>query len=236
MADEERTACELNGDASVHERWAWVLANLPAIGKDSRNTQQDFKYRGIEAVLNELKPLFGKAGVFVIPARQKAEYGSYTTGRGTLMNTCKIQAMWQIWGVKGDHFTAETVGEASDTFDKGTSKAQTAAFKYLLWPGLAIAYDNVDNDGETPEEGVAQQPTGAERKFREMNPPKEPKSSDDITQPQINKIRIEANKLGIAEDGTDMEEHAVLAGITWPGSLSGLTKGDASKLIDRLVG
>ena len=239
--EEEETACELDTDASVYERWAWVQSCLPPIPKERKNTQQNFNYRGIDDVLDKGKKLVGKAGVFIMPARQRAEYGSYTTGRGTMMNTCRITCMWQIWGVKGDHMTAETVGEAADAFDKSTSKAQTAAFKYLLWPSLWIA-ENLDNDGETPEAAVPSEasvdPAQALRdRVTAMKAPPEPSAADPITQPQINKIRIETNKLGMAEDGTEVKTKVNSYGDPgWPGSLRDLKKWQASRLIDELVG
>jgi hypothetical protein len=244
MPDEEATACELDATATVYERWSWVQDQLPAIGKDSVNKQQGFNYRGIDAVLNKLKPLLGKAGVFIMPARQKATYEQRSTAKGTVMHVCKIDAMWQIHGVGGDHFTAETVGEASDIFDKATSKAQTAAFKYLLWPGLAIA-ENEDNDGQTPEEtvhkgtieGVKAGATKVEQKFAQMNPPPDiDPSADPVTPPQINKIRLETRKLGMAEAGTEVQEWVDGFGDPgWPGALNRLTKWQASRLIDELV-
>jgi len=243
MAEDE-TACELNGDATVYERWSWVQSKLPGIGKDSLNEQQKFKFRSIDAVLKEIRPLFGKAGVFVIPARQEARYEERNTRGGGVTHVCKLRAMWQIYGVKGDHFTAETVGESADSFDKGTSKAQTMAFKYLLWPSLAIA-ENEDPDGETQGEGAT---TGAlddlekggaalRDRVAQMDKPRAPSAADPATAPQLANIRRLCGQSGYAEDGTDVAKAVTSFGEPgWPGGLSLLEKWQASRLIDWLKG
>lgn len=138
----------------IDERWSWVLSHLPAIGKDSRNEQQGFNYRSIDTVLNHLKPLLSAASVHIIPVRQTFERGSYTTGRGTVMQTCTVTSTWQVRSASGDFFEAETVGEGADAGDKATSKAQTMAFKYLLWPALAIASNDDPDGGSVEGEGI----------------------------------------------------------------------------------
>lgn len=139
---------------SVHERWNAVLARLPGIGKDSQNTQQNFKYRSIDAVLKEAHGLFGEEGVHVVPVAQRPSYGERTTARGTIMVVCYLEVDWKVYGLDGDSFDAQTLGEGVDSGDKATSKAQTMAFKYLLWPTLIVA-DHEDPDGKAVEDSVS---------------------------------------------------------------------------------
>ena len=44
-----------------------AMAEIGAIGKDSVNQQQGFKYRGIDAVYNTLYPVMAKYGLFITP-------------------------------------------------------------------------------------------------------------------------------------------------------------------------
>lgn len=134
----------------VDDRWNFVLEHLPAIGKDSSGEGLTYKFRSIDTVLDHLNPLLAAAGVHIIPTRQQFERGSYVTKHGTVMNTVTVTSTWQIRDVEGGFFYAETVGEGSDAGDKATSKAQTMAFKYLLWPALAIN-SNEDPDGVVVE-------------------------------------------------------------------------------------
>jgi ERF superfamily len=237
----EPTRCELNGDAKVAERWHWVLSKLPAIPKSSRNQQQGFNYRSIDQVLDQLKPLLSAAGVFILPARQQAQHVEWQAKTGGAIHVTRVAVDWQIWGVNGDWITAQTVGEAADAYDKATSKAQTAAFKYLLWPSLAIN-ENDDNDGHTPEETVRRP---AKESFEEgaaalrervatMDPPTS-SGAEPASMKQVNKVRIQCRDLGYAEEGSEIVELVESLGEPgWSGSLVKLEKWQASALIDKL--
>lgn len=196
---------------SVHERWNKVLKELPAIGKNRVNQQQGFKFRGVDDVLDKVHPLFGKHGVHVIPTRQASERSQRTTKSGGVIHVVNMTVDWRIWGIEGDSFDAQTEGEGTDSGDKATSKAQTMAFKYLLWPALAVAEnEETDADGQTPEDTTA---------VRDAPTPK-----------QLGMIRGLMDELGMsAEDArTDackVADREVL-------HLSDLTKSEASKLID----
>jgi len=226
------TACELDTAAPVALRWLWVQEHLPGIPKGSLNEKQGFKYRSIDAVLIVVHRLFALAGVFVLPARQQATY------------VTRITVDWQIYGAKGDWITGQTLGEAADTFDKATSKAQTAAFKYLLWPSLSVA-DNDDNDGQTPEEtqnrsrlsreAVSEGAEALRDRVAGMDAPA-PSGPERATQPQINKIRMCLRDNGnLPEEGSDVVQAVNSFGDPgWQGSLSKLEKWQASRLIDHL--
>mgnify|MGYP000252459181 CR=1 FL=1 len=43
------------------------MEDVGVVGKDSLNKQQNFKYRGIDAVINALNPAFIKHHLFVVP-------------------------------------------------------------------------------------------------------------------------------------------------------------------------
>lgn len=150
---------------TVDQRWNQVLNELPAIGKNSRNQQQGFNYRSIDSVLDKVKPLLGKHGIHVIPVAQVCDRTARTTAKGNQLNVCYMTVEWQIRSVDGDFFTAETCGEGTDSGDKATSKAQTMAFKYLLWPSLAIAEnDETDADAYSVDASVpAQKSTTTKR-------------------------------------------------------------------------
>jgi hypothetical protein len=49
----------------IYERIALINKEVEAIEKNQENTQQHFKYRGVDQVLNELHNLFAKHDVFI---------------------------------------------------------------------------------------------------------------------------------------------------------------------------
>ena len=44
-----------------------AMRKVGAIGKDSVNTQQKYKFRGIDAVYNALNPVMSELGLFICP-------------------------------------------------------------------------------------------------------------------------------------------------------------------------
>ena len=236
----ESTRCELDANAIVAVRWLWVQEHLPAIPKASTNSQQGFKYRSIDDVLKKVHKLFGQAGIFILPARQQATYVEWEGASGKAIHVARVTCDWQVYGANGDWITAQTVGQAADAFDKATSKAQTAAFKYLLWPSLSIA-ENEDNDGQTPEstvhrstrQSVEQGGAVVRQRFAEMDQPDPGVKMASMK--QVNKVRIQARDLGLAEEGSEMVGHVNSFGEPgWPGSLVKLQAWQISQLIDKL--
>lgn len=229
---------------SVDERWNKVLAELPAIGKNSVNQQQGFKFRSIDDVLDRLKPLFAKHGVHPVPVRQTADRTDRPTRSGGILNVCYITVDWEIRSVDGDFMTAQTLGEGTDSGDKSTSKAQTMALKYLLWPSLSIA-TNEDPDSETQPESVARasKPRAAkpEPEFEEVNGEQIPLSprmettrsgppSDLASPKQVGYLKSLLDNQGFSQEDivTMVAQHCP----PWPDSLRNLSKKQASVMIE----
>lgn len=71
---------------NIYESIAAIMQEIPAIGKDKKNQQQNFNYRGIDDVMNALQPILSKHRVFVVPEvlAQNREERKNSKG-GTLM-------------------------------------------------------------------------------------------------------------------------------------------------------
>ena len=52
---------------NIFESITAIMQEIPAIGKEKKNQQQGFKYRGIDDVMNALQPILSKYKVFVVP-------------------------------------------------------------------------------------------------------------------------------------------------------------------------
>jgi len=140
---------------SIHVLMGRVLAELPAIGKNQKNVQQGFMYRGYDDVLNALNPLLGKHGVFVLPNVIERTEGERATARGGIMYVVNLHVKYRFYGPAGDYVEASAWGEGTDSGDKATNKAMTGALKYILFQAFAISTsENSDGDASTPEETV----------------------------------------------------------------------------------
>ena len=71
---------------NIYESISAIMQEIPAIGKDKKNQQQGFKYRGIDDVMNALQPILSKNKVFVVPeVLEQSREERQTNKGGTLM-------------------------------------------------------------------------------------------------------------------------------------------------------
>jgi hypothetical protein len=139
----------------VQQAVAQVIAEMPAVGKDQRNTAQNFSYRGIDDVLAALKPCMGKAGVVIVPTVEHRETSERATRGGGILFVVTLGIRYRIYGPRGDSLEAFVWGEGTDSGDKATQKAMTGAFKYLLFELFCVAGQaEGDADAHSPEEAV----------------------------------------------------------------------------------
>lgn len=160
---------------TIHERMTAILAELPALGKDSFNEQQRFHYRAHDDVLNALNPLLAKYGVYVTPDVIERVQNVRTTASGKAMYEVNLHVRFTFHGEDGSSVTASGWGEGTDLGDKATNKAMTGAFKYVLFQTFAISTAEAsDADDESPEETMAQAESRQAREER-ATPKKVPK-------------------------------------------------------------
>ncbi|MGW3135953.1 ERF family protein [Streptomyces sp. NPDC001139] len=135
--------------------WLRVRRDIRAISKDQLYNQAGtrFNFRGVDTVVNVFGPVTLKHGVNVMSSKVEASYGEKTTAKGTKMRECSVLVTWTIMGPMGDTLTLQTMGEALDTADKATTKAQSVALRTLLLGfGLTPTHDK-DPDADRIERG-----------------------------------------------------------------------------------
>ncbi|MEU8886691.1 ERF family protein [Streptomyces sp. NPDC048442] len=139
----------------VHLAWLRVRRDIRAIAKGEQYNGGGtrFNFRGVDTVVNTFGPVTLKHGINVIPQQVNAEYRDTTTSKGNKMRECTVRVTWLIIGPKGDTITAQSQGEALDSADKGTAKAQSVALRVLLLSsGLTPTHDK-DPDASHVERG-----------------------------------------------------------------------------------
>lgn len=128
-----------------------VMADVGAIGKDKKNQQQGFKYRGIDDVMNALQPAMVKHGIFVAPTiiEQKREERQANKGGNLIYSICTIK--YTFYAKDGSNVDVTVIGEGMDSGDKATNKAMSIAFKYACFQVFCIPTEEMkDPDAETP--------------------------------------------------------------------------------------
>ena len=140
----------------VHLAWLRVRREIRAIGKGSEYNERGtrYSYRAADTVVQYFGPVTIKHGVNVLPFRTETTYGSKQTKSGSTMRECSVTVTWHIVGPKGDFLVTQTAGEALDTSDKSTTKAQTVALRNLLLNGGLIPTNDRDPDADRIERGI----------------------------------------------------------------------------------
>lgn len=136
---------------TVVEALSAVMEDVQKVGKDSRNTQQNFNFRGIDAVVNAVGPALRKHGVVVVPTGTSWESERYQTKSGAQMRGITLTVTFRFYGPAGDHIEACASGESSDSGDKAMPKAHSVAYRTLLLQALCIPTDEPDPDSQSHE-------------------------------------------------------------------------------------
>lgn len=148
-------------DLPVHHAVAAVMAQVQAVAKAERNDQQNFNFRGIDAVVNAVGPALRAHGVVVTPELLELERSTVEVGRNrTPMGHVAVTVRYRFIGPQGDHLDAIVPGEAMDSGDKATAKAMSVAFRTALLQGLALPTDEPDPDATSYERTAPTATTG----------------------------------------------------------------------------
>ena len=133
---------------AIHE----AMEVCQAVGKDSRNPQQGYKYRGIDAVMNAINPALRKAGIFCAPEVLETHREERTTKAGATLIYSTVTVKYTFFAEDGSSITATVIGEGMDSGDKSYNKAMSAAFKYALFQVFCIPTEEmVDSETDSPE-------------------------------------------------------------------------------------
>ena len=137
---------------NIFEAISKVMNDVGAIGKNSTNDTQHYKYRGVEAVMNALQPALIKHHVFVIPEVLEQIREERTNSKGTLLIYSMLKVRYKFYAEDGTFVEATVVGEGMDSGDKASNKAMSAAFKYACFQTFCIPTEEmVDSEADSHE-------------------------------------------------------------------------------------
>ena len=158
---------------NIYETIAAVMGEIGAVGKDSTNAQQGFKFRGIDAVMNAINPALVKYKLFITPEILEHTREERTNAKGTTLiySICRIK--YTFYAEDGSSVSSTVIGEGMDTGDKATNKAMSIAFKYACFQVFCIPTEEMaDPDAECHEVKPKQ-----EKKEAKKEPAKQEKAS-----------------------------------------------------------
>ncbi|QSR18446.1 ERF family protein [Novosphingobium sp. KA1] len=154
------------------------------IGKDRRNTQQGYNFRGIDDVYNALCGVLASNRLLMLPfvVDQKREERQSAKG-GVLNYTILTVDFKLVSALDGSKDTVRMVGEAMDSADKSSNKAQSAAMKYAALQVFMIPTEG-DNDADATTHDLAP------RQQQEVRP---------VNTAQLSKLKIMLDALKLTE-------------------------------------
>lgn len=145
-------------EGKIFELIPEAMRRIGAIGKDSVNKQQGFKYRGIDAVYNALNPVMSDLGLFLVPEvldhrREERETEKQINGQ-TVKSMLKYSILtmkYTMFAPDGSNVSCVVIGEGMDSGDKASNKAMSIAMKYAAFQLFMIPTEEtaVDPDAET---------------------------------------------------------------------------------------
>lgn len=139
-------------NGKIYEAISSIMAEIGAIGKEKKNQQQGFMYRGIDDVMNALQPSLVKHKVFIVPEVTSEAREEKVNKNGTLLFYVRLGVTYRFFTTDGSSIETRVIGEAMDSGDKATNKAMSIAYKYACFQVFCIPTEEMkDPDAETHE-------------------------------------------------------------------------------------
>ena len=180
---------------NIFESITAIMQEIPAIGKEKKNQQQGFKYRGIDDVMNALKPILTKNKIFTVPQVLEQTRESKVTTKGGELRYSLLKIAFRFYTTDGSFVEAVTLGEGMDSGDKASNKAMAIAYKYALFQVFCIPTEEMaDPDGESYE-------TKHEQPKKPEQPKPQSKPAENPAETPTNYIMRECSNIGM-----DMQE------------------------------
>lgn len=146
---------EQNKAPHVYSAIAEVMGELAkvGIGKNNKNTQQNYRFRGIDDVYNALASHLSRVKLLILPRVLNRIVTERETqkpdGRtGVLFYVVLDVEFDLVSALDGSKHTVRVVGEAMDSGDKASNKAMSAAYKYACMEAFCIPTEG-DNDADS---------------------------------------------------------------------------------------
>lgn len=162
-----------------------AMGQINAIAKGRSNSMQNFKYRGIDDVMNELHPILAKCGIFIVPTVLEEQRAEGKTSKGGVIYFTRLKIKFTFYAKDGSFFESVVIGEAMDSGDKASNKALSIGLKYALLQVFCIPTED-DKDPDSVSYDFIEN-KGAEKAFDN--------AMQTAPQKQTSEARVELNKL-----------------------------------------
>lgn len=207
----------------VYKKVIAVMTDMEALGKERKNVQQGYNFRGIDDVYNMIQPIMAKHGLVMSSTIMWDRTEERTSKNGGNLIYRILQIRYHLMAEDGSSISTDVIGEGMDSGDKAAPKAMSIAQKYaLLQMFLIPTVEPKDPEIDSPEtkpKGEAKDKPKAQPKDKPKDAPKDkpslPEAGGDafmkhdpavpVTEEQATKIMDKVTAFGIVAGKSDVE-------------------------------
>ncbi len=128
--------------SKIHTALIDAMRDIAKVGI-AKNSKADLggarvNYRGIEAAMNEMSVILIRCGISVTPSYSDLTIMERAKGEGKATRFVTVKGAFTFSADDGSSVVCTTYGEAMDSGDKATIKAQSVAFRTALFQQFIV--------------------------------------------------------------------------------------------------
>lgn len=175
-----------------------VMSELKAADKDAKMEfgKTKYQYVSIAGLIDDIRTIMIKHGLRIAPIRSiPVHHDKINTQNAGTMNRTLTRVRFRLSHVSGESEILETIGDSSDSADKGAPKCMTGALKsVLLQTFLLQGHDDPDDNPSLPQAQSQRQPQQtATTQPRTTAPPPKTVNGPPTGGEVVNRIREDLN-------------------------------------------
>ncbi len=105
-----------------------------------------YNFRGIDQAMNEMSPILVNNGITVTPRYSDLNIQERAKEGGKFMRFVTVRGSFTFSAADGSSVVAEAYGEAMDSGDKATIKAQSVSFRTVLFQQFIVPLMAMDTE------------------------------------------------------------------------------------------
>jgi ERF superfamily len=195
-----------------------VMQEVEPIAKGRTNTQQNYKFRGVDELMNAISPMLSKHGVFPT-VQQVVDVSSegVTSKSGGQGWRLVRRYTFRFYAEDGSFVDTTADGEAIDYGDKASNKAQSVAYREAMFKMFVIPFQGEDIENDSHELVKPEHKPAAAKPV----PPKQIADKQLVQKDRIKKLCDKINKAMM--DGGDPEAFPLETKEEYEGFVKALT-------------
>jgi hypothetical protein len=137
----------------IYSAIALAKKGVEAIGKNRKNTQQGYNFRGIDDAMDAFSPLLSQHGLTIVcdAITHLSSESVLSKGGGNGWRVVNNYS-FRIYADDGSFIQGQADGEAIDYGDKCTTKAQSVALREFIFKTFMVPFHTVDDIEEVSHE------------------------------------------------------------------------------------